>query len=206
MFSSLRQSCPMKSQMWLETLTCLNRSRPRPSSMSLTLMLLVANLANRKWYNKSEKWLKLWHMGTYLRVLSESFPMNTNMTGFKWLTKKSCALDEDCLSIGRVNQLTPSNFELPRQLLEALGFNPSNAARLLSSKPQGCKDLWKPSKPCHVGIHWRAPTEYSQMSTNVPRFQSFFSFLHHFVLANLATSSIRVKDFFDNKVRIWKTF
>ena len=54
--------------------------------------------------------------------------------------------------------------------------------RLLSSIAQGCKPL-----PCHVDIHWIALTEYSQM-----KFQSFFMFLHHFVLANLATSSIRV--------------
>ena len=26
-------------------------------------------------------------MGTHLRVLSESFPMNTNMTGFRWFLK-----------------------------------------------------------------------------------------------------------------------
>ena len=31
------------------------------------------------------------------------------------------------------------------------------------------------------------------MSTHFPGFQSFFRFLHHFVLAKLATSSIRVK-------------
>ena len=31
------------------------------------------------------------------------------------------------------------------------------------------------------------------MSTHVPRFQSFFRFLHHFVSAKLATSSRRVK-------------
>ena len=31
------------------------------------------------------------------------------------------------------------------------------------------------------------------MSTHVPGFQPLFSFLHHFVLAKLATSSIRVK-------------
>ena len=30
------------------------------------------------------------------------------------------------------------------------------------------------------------------MSTNVPGFQSFFCFLHHFVLGNLATSRISV--------------
>ena len=31
------------------------------------------------------------------------------------------------------------------------------------------------------------------MSTHLPRFQSFFSFLYHFVLAQLAASSIRVR-------------
>ena len=30
------------------------------------------------------------------------------------------------------------------------------------------------------------------MSTHLPGFQSFYGFLHHFVLAKLATSSIRV--------------
>ena len=34
-------------------------------------MLLVANLANTKWCKKPEKWLRPWHMGTHLRVLSE---------------------------------------------------------------------------------------------------------------------------------------
>ena len=29
-------------------------------------------------------------------------------------------------------------------------------------------------KPCHVGIHWIALVEYSQMSTHVPGFQSSF--------------------------------
>ena len=46
-------------------------------------------------------------MGTHLRVLSESFPMNTNMTGFRcfshfFLFLRSCALEESSLSIGRV--------------------------------------------------------------------------------------------------------
>ena len=65
--------------------------------------------------------------------------------------------------------------------------------RLLSSKAQDCKDFWKPSKPYHVGIHWIGPAEHSQMSTHVPGFWLFFRFLHHFVLAKLATSSIKVK-------------
>ena len=38
-------------------------------------------------HKKSEKLLKPWHMGTHLRALSESFLMNTNMTGFGWFSK-----------------------------------------------------------------------------------------------------------------------
>ena len=71
--------------------------------------------------------------------------------------------------------------------------------RLLMSKAQGPKDFWKPSKLYHVGIHWKALVEYSQMSTHDPRVQPFsqFFFLHHFVLVKLATSSIRVKWFIE---------
>ena len=52
-----------------------------------TLMLLVDHLTNTKWCKKPEKWLKPWYMGTHLRVLSESYLMNTNnwqgLDGFK---------------------------------------------------------------------------------------------------------------------------
>ena len=65
------------------------------------------NLANTKWCKIPEKWLKPWHMGPHLRVLSESYLMNTNMTGFRfrWFSKIlcSCALDKSSLNIGRVN-------------------------------------------------------------------------------------------------------
>ena len=47
--------------------------------------------------------------------------------------------------------------------------------RLLSSKAQGRKDLWKLFKPCQIGIHWKALAEFSKMPTHVPGFQSFFS-------------------------------
>ena len=43
-------------------------------------------------------------MGTHLRVLSESYPMNTNMTGLRCFSKslRPCTLDKCSLSIGRV--------------------------------------------------------------------------------------------------------
>ena len=47
----------------------------------------MANLANTKWCKDPEKWPKPWHMGTHLRVLGESYPMNTNMTWFRWFSK-----------------------------------------------------------------------------------------------------------------------
>ena len=31
---------------------------------------------------------------------------------------------------------------------------------------QGCTYFWKPSRPSHVGIHWMALVDYSQMSTH----------------------------------------
>ena len=54
-------------------------------------------------------------MGTHLRVLSESYPMNTNMTGLRF----------------------PSNFFVSlyfgRNSLSKVRFNPSNAKAILSS-------------------------------------------------------------------------
>ena len=43
-------------------------------------------------------------MGTHMRVLGESFQMSTNMTGYDGFQKylRSCVLDENSLSIGRV--------------------------------------------------------------------------------------------------------
>ena len=33
-----------------------------------------------------------WHKGMNLRVLSERYLMNTNMTGFRWFSKNPCLL------------------------------------------------------------------------------------------------------------------
>ena len=64
--------------------------------------------------------------------------------------------------------------------------------RLLSTEAQGRKDFKKSSKPCHVGIHWIALTEYSQLSTHMTGFSHFYLF-PHFVLAKLVITSIRVR-------------
>ena len=65
------------NQVWNET----------PQPRSLTLMLLMAILANTKWCKKPEKWPKPWHIGTHLRVLSKRYLMNIDMTGFECLHK-----------------------------------------------------------------------------------------------------------------------
>ena len=49
--------------------------RKLPSLQEKNENMLVAHLA------KAGKWLKPWQIGTHLRVLRESFPVNTNMTG-----------------------------------------------------------------------------------------------------------------------------
>ena len=64
--------------------------------------------------------------------------------------------------------------------------------RLLSSKAQGLTDFGKLSKLCHVGIHWKALTEYSKMSTHV--LGHFSGFLHNFVwrLCALGESNLSI--------------
>ena len=148
--------------------------------VALTLMLLMANLVKLKLCEKIWKWLKPWHFRTHLIALTKSFPITTNMTQL-FPKEPLCKFEKIVLS----KQNTPPMSYITLPML-----------RLLSSKAQARNDFWKPSKPCHVGIHWKILTEYSQMSAHMPGFQWVFRFFTHFVLAKLATSSIiRVKHF-----------
>ena len=72
-----------------------------------TLKLLVAIFTIKYDAKKVEKLLKPWHVGTLLRVVCEKYPLNINMTGFRWfvnifISSYPCALDESSFSIGRV--------------------------------------------------------------------------------------------------------
>ena len=64
---------------------------PLSSIRVLNLMLLVNDMSymtNTKCCKTvPEKWLIPWHMVTHLRLLSESYPINTDMTGFRWFSK-----------------------------------------------------------------------------------------------------------------------
>ena len=75
----------------------------KQTNITLTLMLLVANLANTKSGKKPGKLLKPWHMGTHLRVLSESYLMNNNMARFLKVFASLC-FRWSSLSMGRVKK------------------------------------------------------------------------------------------------------
>ena len=71
---------------------------------------------------------------------------------------------------------------VPSFLLAQKEINPSNA-----------EAFRKPSKPCHVGIHWKTHRDLSNEYPCARVSIIFQGFLYHFVLAKLATTSIRVK-------------
>ena len=56
----------------------------------LTLMLLVANLANTKRCKKPDKLLKPWQMGTHLSVLGESFSNEYQDARVSMFFQESC--------------------------------------------------------------------------------------------------------------------
>ena len=72
------------------------------------------------------------------------------------------------------------------QLMRVIQWpRPDSDSRCVNKNVRGNKGFYS--------IHWIALAEYSQMSTHVHRFQSIFRFLSDFILAKLATSSIRVR-------------
>ena len=73
-----------------------------------------------------------------------------------------------------------------------LTFFTAEATFMKGTRTQKC--VKKNVKPSHGGIHWIALAENSQMSTHLPRFH-FSGFWHHFILAKLATSRIRLNLF-----------
>ena len=68
---------------------------------------------------------------------------------------------------------------LKHEWVKQVWVNPSNAETAFVQSTRH-RSFLKPSKPSHDGMHWITLSEYSQMSTHVPRFQSFFSFFASF--------------------------
>ena len=75
-----------------------------PSEERLIVMGADTPMKYKMKQKKTEKLPKPWQMGTHLRALRESYPMNTNITGFRWFSKifESLCLGRTSLSIGRV--------------------------------------------------------------------------------------------------------
>ena len=91
--------------------------------------------------------------------------------------RQRAALSAECDGPGHMSDdsLASGKFTLTIQML-----------RLLSSKAHGCKDFCIPSKPCHVGIHWIALTEYSQMSTHFARVSVIFIVFASFCIGQIS--------------------
>ena len=69
------------------------------------------------------------------------------------------------------------------KILYVVPLNPSNAEATFN---QNTRTQRKPSKSFHVGINWIALPEYSQMSTQVSGFQSFFRFFASFCIGQIS--------------------
>ena len=96
--------------------------------------------------------------------------------------------EHDGVSMFFKKTLCPCDFD-ESGLLEGLALP---MLRLHLSKAQGRYYFGKPSKPCHIGIHWITLTEFHQMSTHMPGFHTLFRVFCTILLqAKLATISIR---------------
>ena len=110
-------------------------------------------------------------MGTHLKVLSESYLMSTNMTGFRWFSKIfACALDENSLSIERVIPYAAGGqfgqyqmMEKSWKIIETLanGYSYDSARQELSNEYQ--HDRVKMIFTIFaIFVHWRKVTSASE--------------------------------------------
>ena len=162
----------------------------------------MANLANTRWCKKKlKKWLKPWHMGTHPRVLSEGYPMNTNMTGFRWCIGRVNPMHLNLYSDqksyyfgdffptkvlfreyiwGKMPWFLPKLFQKYHKFRWHLTWRTPGMNRLtlmvLVAK-LACtkyhKNPGKSLKPWHMGTHLRVLREGYQMSTNMTGFRWF---------------------------------
>ena len=87
-------------------------------------MLQVANLAKTKCCIKTEKTTHGYSSTHgYSAEITRSYPMNTNMTRFRWFFENlahSCDLDESSFSIGRLMNSFCVNLFLPEDIHDIL--------------------------------------------------------------------------------------
>ena len=72
------------------------------------------------------------------------------------------------------------------RLMIGLTIKPGNAEATFVQSTRTQRLLKTIYKLCYVGIHWIALAELYQMSTNVPGFQSFLTFLNYFIFVQIS--------------------
>ena len=113
-------------------------------------------------------------MGTHLRVLSESFPMNTNLTGFRWFSNTFCIF----LPWAKV-----------ASALQGLMLNPFDAEVTFIKGTKTFQTL-----PCWYSLD--SPREVLSDEYPYARVSVISQlFSHCFVVTKLTTSSTKVKEF-----------
>ena len=121
--------------------------------------------------------------GIHLKALDEHYEVSINLprTGYTNVTQvQTQAQGSSWLSTTKAYIVVDNQIETWAwvwawvtlvQLAPGMMIHLPSNAEATWNRPR--KDFWKPPKPCHVGIHWKALAEYSQMGTHVPAFQSF---------------------------------
>ena len=123
---------------------------------------------NKKKYEiwKYENRLKSYHVGIHLIVLVEYSQMSTHVPGFQSFFRFFASF-----SIGKISHQQHKGWG-------CLGY--------LCPMHKKAKIFENRLKSYHVGIHLIVLVEYSQMSTHVPGFQSFFRFFASFSIGKIS--------------------
>ena len=125
------------------------------------------NQFHQKWGRQPESAIVVFFLNN---VQAFVFSTSTNIIQSLWLTQPNGLYNIPDLA--HVTCPTTSTLSLRKGVYKLDLTLPM--LKLYSPKAQRCKNLWKTSKPCHVGTHWKALAEYSQMSTHMPGFRWFF--------------------------------
>ena len=73
---------------------------------------------------KNKKMTETLAMGTHMKVLGESFPMNTNVTGFQWFFENICVLVIWMKEASALEGLTsPLNFQMLQTIIKVKVFS-----------------------------------------------------------------------------------
>ena len=108
-----------------------------------------------------------------------------------WATWRNLREPQECLGLPTLPYFEPCFHIFPirygtTNLLSCIWVSSLPMLRIIPTLAQGDKYFSKPSKPCHVGIHRIVPTEFSQVSTHVQGFQSFFRFFASFCIGQIS--------------------